>query len=76
MPCHHRFSDQLVPAQQDLQFLFIGTFNPSWDAKKGNNASWFYGRGSNLFWCILSHAFSEPCLIDKDIVYPQKYIKK
>lgn len=65
MPCNHRFQHLLIPKQRDLQFLIIGTFNPSWNAENGDNAEYFYGRKSNQFWCILPHAFYSPCLIDK-----------
>jgi G:T/U-mismatch repair DNA glycosylase len=53
--------------QHDLQLLFVGTFNPAWDGGNKNNAAWFYGRDTNLFWCILPHALYENCLIDKGI---------
>lgn len=66
MPCQHRFHDILIPQQNKLRFLFIGTFNPEWDAANANNANYFYGRASSLFWCILPHAFNENCLIDKE----------
>ncbi len=66
MPCQHRFHDILIPQQDKLRFLFIGTFNPEWDAANANNANYFYGRASSLFWCILPHAFKENCLIDKE----------
>lgn len=66
MPCLHRFHDILIPQQNGLRFLFIGTFNPEWNAANDNNANYFYGRTSNLFWCILPHAFNEICLIDKE----------
>jgi len=65
MSCKHRFYDELDIQSNDLEYLFIGTFNPEWDAKNGNNAVYFYGRETNQFWCILPHAFNENCLIDK-----------
>lgn len=66
MACLHRFHEILIPQQNNLRFLFIGTFNPSWDAANANNANYFYGRASSLFWCILPHAFNQNCLIDKE----------
>lgn len=65
MGCKHRFYDELNIQKTDLEYLFIGTFNPEWNAKNGNNAEYFYGRETNQFWCILPHAFNENCLIDK-----------
>ena len=65
MPCKHRFYSELIPKMKDAEYLFVGTFNPEWDNPNGNNASWFYGRETNLFWCICPHAFNENCLIDK-----------
>lgn len=67
MPCRHRFYDNLIPNQEKIEFLFIGTFNPSWHAPNGNNADYFYGRATNLFWCICPHAFNHNCLVDKGV---------
>lgn len=67
MPCKHRFQEILIPELTELRFLFIGTFNPEWNADNGNNATYFYGRASSLFWCILPHAFNANCLIDMGI---------
>jgi hypothetical protein len=65
MSCPHRFYDQLLQANSSIEYLFIGTFNPSWNAPNDNNADYFYGRATNLFWCICPHAFNENCLVDK-----------
>lgn len=65
MPCQHRFYENLIPNQDPIHFLIIGTFNPCWNAANNNNADYFYGRASNLFWCICPHAFNDNCLIDK-----------
>jgi hypothetical protein len=67
MPCRHRFFDNLIPNQDKVKFLFLGTFNPSWNALNGNNADYFYGRATSLFWCICPHAFNDNCLIDKGL---------
>lgn len=56
MPCIHRFQQDLYPNYK-LKYLFVGTFNPSWDNANRNNASWFYGRENNSFWNILPHVF-------------------
>jgi hypothetical protein len=54
MCCLHRFLDYhaagLFPSW-NVKYLFIGTFNPSWN-KPGNNADYFYGR-SNFMWLLL-----------------------
>lgn len=54
MCCLHRFLDYhsngLFPSW-NVKYLFIGTFNPSWN-KPGNNADYFYGR-SNYMWLLL-----------------------
>lgn len=60
----HRFIKELIPKEEQLKFLFVGTFNPEIE---GNDAKYFYGRETNYFWCILPHAFEEHCLIDKDV---------
>lgn len=67
IPCRHRFYDTLIPNQDKVKFLFVGTFNPNWNAIDGNNADYFYGRKTNLFWCICPHAFNDNCLIDKGL---------
>ncbi len=64
MPCLHRFHKELLP-KHPVELLFIGTFNPVWDVKKGDNPDYFYSRSANQFWCILPHALEQHCLIDK-----------
>lgn len=66
MSCRHRFYNSLIPVENDFEFLVLGTFNPEWNAVSGNNADYFYGRDSNLFWCIVPHAFDELCLINSE----------
>lgn len=56
----HRFKTELGKKQENLKFLFVGTFNPE---IKINKAEYFYGR--NSFWCILPHALNKFCLADK-----------
>jgi len=52
MPCEHRFLNDLIP-NWELEYLFIGTFNPSWNNNNAVQADYFYGRVRNNFWCIL-----------------------
>lgn len=66
VPYHHRFYKLFVPRQKVLRFLLIGTFNPGWDAANDNNANYFYGQASSLFWCIPPRAFNVNCLINKE----------
>jgi len=66
---NHILKGKLIPEQKELEFLFVGTFNPKID---DNQAEYFYERETNYFWCILPHAFDEHCLIDKD---PDEWIK-
>lgn len=65
MPCEHRFIDDLYPDGQ-LKYLFIGTFNPSWDRPRNDNANWFYGRHNNDFWFIMPQVFGHDSLMDRD----------
>lgn len=58
---NHKFHDVLIPKQEELKYLFIGTFNPEYEER--NDAEYFYGR--NSFWCILPHAFGAQCLINE-----------
>jgi hypothetical protein len=72
MPCLHRFHNELLP-NPGIEFLFIGTFNPIWDVKSGDNPDYFYSRQGSLFWCILPHAFRQNCLIDQDRSIKEKF---
>ena len=65
MPCEHRFINDLYPAGQ-LKYLFVGTFNPSWDRPQNDNANWFYGRPYNDFWFIMPQVFGQQSLMDRD----------
>ena len=56
MPCRHRFINDINPLGQ-LKYLFVGTFNPSWDRPQGDDANWFYGRQYNDFWFIMPQVF-------------------
>ena len=56
MACRHRFYDKLSP-DWELEYLFVGTFNPSWDFNNAEQADYFYGRNRNFFWRILPEVF-------------------
>lgn len=54
MPCIHRFygaHDNGLFPNWEIETLFIGTFNPSWD-HPNNNANYFYAR-SPYFWRLI-----------------------
>lgn len=63
MACYHRFiathrnDEFLLFPDWQVDYLFIGTFNPEWDVPNGNNADYFYGR-SAYFWRTLSVFFT------------------
>lgn len=70
MPDHKfRYSDLEVlednPQQGKYHLLVVGTFNA---AIEDNEASWFYGRPENEFWCLLPRMMNEPTLhpVDRD----------
>lgn len=65
MPCEHRFINDLYPGGQ-LKYLFIGTFNPSWDRPQKDNANWFYGRQYNDFWFIMPQVFGQQSLMYRE----------
>jgi G:T/U-mismatch repair DNA glycosylase len=65
MACPHRFINDLYPAGQ-LKYLFVGTFNPSWDRLQNDNANWFYGRQYNDFWFIMPQVFGHQNLMHRD----------
>ena len=60
MSCTHRFENQLIP-NWEIEHLFIGTFNPSWDLNNAGQADYFYGRVRNNFWCILPNGQLVKC---------------
>jgi len=64
MACSHRFLNELIP-DWEIEYLFVGTFNPEWDSPNGNNANYFYGRSTNDFWYILPQVFGGKNLMDK-----------
>lgn len=61
MACDHRFLNLLNPVGK-FKYLFIGTFNPSWNFGNADQADYFYGRGRNYFWTILPAVFNQPDL--------------
>jgi len=70
MPDHiFRYTDleflETNPPQGKYHLLIVGTFNAD---IKGNNATWFYGRPENEFWCLLPRMMNEPTLhpVDRD----------
>lgn len=65
MACRHRFINDLYPNGQ-LKYLFIGTFNPSWDRPQNDNANWFYGRQYNDFWFIMPQVFGKESLMHRN----------
>jgi hypothetical protein len=79
MCCLHRFLDYhkegLFPSWK-VRFLFIGTFNPSWN-RPGENADYFYGRiTSNYMWFLLSRFFKEDGLEDRSVAEKIAFCKR
>ena len=62
MPCHHRYLGLHLPAMLfpdwEIDYLFIGTFNPVWDRPNAINAAYFYGR-SAYFWDLVGIFFED-----------------
>ena len=75
MPCEHRFINELIP-DWELEYLFVGTFNPSWNINNAIQADYFYGRNTNNFWCILPRVFGGENLKYSNRETKVKYIKK
>lgn len=72
MPDHKfRYSDleplENNPPEGNFHLLVVGTFNA---AKEGNEASWFYGRPENEFWCLLPRMMNAPTLHPVDRYEP------
>lgn len=70
MPDHlFRYTDlehlENNPPQGKYHLLVVGTFNA---AIEGNEATWFYGRPENEFWCLLPRMMKKPTLhpVDRD----------
>ena len=74
MSCTHRFENQLIP-NWEIEHLFIGTFNPSWDLNNAVQADYFYGRVRNNFWCILPRVFGGDNLKHCDLARKLEYIQ-
>ena len=74
MSCTHRFENQLIP-NWEIEHLFIGTFNPSWDLNNAVQADYFYGRIRNNFWCILPIIFGGDNLKHSNLAAKLDYIK-
>ncbi len=64
MSCPHRFINDLMP-DWSIDYLFVGTFNPSWDRPNKPNANWFYGRPTNDFWYIMPQVFGLDSLMHR-----------
>src|SRR5687767_10938197 len=73
MYCHHRFynyhqnilNSELFP-DWTLKYLFIGTFNPSWNNSNANNADYFYSRSTYL-WEIITRFFNHSSLKNSSV---------
>ena len=74
MPCEHRFLNELIP-NWELEYLFIGTFNPAWNNNNAVQADYFYGRIRNNFWCILPKVFGDENLKNQNKEVKLNYIK-
>jgi len=59
-----------------LQYLFVGTFNPSWDNPNGNNANWYYGRRTNDFWYIMPQVFGHQSLMPRQFRTNPDFLRK
>lgn len=53
----HKFLNNEIPP--DTEILVVGTFNPE---IPGNAANFFYSRGQNVFWELMSAIFEEKCV--------------
>ncbi len=57
MKMKHKFLNNEIPP--DTEILVVGTFNPE---IPGNAANFFYSRGQNVFWELMSAIFEEKCV--------------
>jgi len=73
MPCEHRFINDLYPSWP-LKYLFVGTFNPTWNRPQNDNANWFYGRRYNDFWFIMPQVFGYQSLMHRTFRTNRKYL--
>lgn len=76
MACEHRFlkTGDLFP-HWEIEYLFVGTFNPEWDKPNGNNAKYFYGRSTNDFWYIMPCVFQHKSLMSKNYREDKELLK-
>ena len=73
MSCEHRFLNELIP-DWEIEHLFIGTFNPSWNKNNSIQSNYFYGRIRNNFWCILPQVFGGNNLKNEKLETKYDYI--
>lgn len=76
---HRFFKEDQIP-DWDVEYLFVGTFNPEWNRKDQNNANYFYGRYTNDFWYIMPQVFYKDNLMDKkyreDKIFLKSFLKE
>ncbi len=75
MPCRHRFYNLLIP-DWEIEYLFVGTFNPEWNYNNAEQADYFYGRRRNNFWCILPNVFGDESLKHQELLFKLDYINQ
>ena len=75
MACRHRFYDKLSP-DWELEYLFVGTFNPSWDFNNAEQADYFYGRNRNFVWRIVPEVFKNESLKNNHLIDKIEYLRK
>tara|TARA_Y100001978_G_scaffold58783_1_gene52932 strand:+ start:1000 stop:1569 length:570 start_codon:yes stop_codon:yes gene_type:complete len=61
-----KYSEFYLPTWQ-LDYLFIGTFNPEF----GEKVSYYYGRKTNYFWKIISEIFKIKIDVNNEMFFKQ-----
>ncbi|HQZ26012.1 MAG TPA: hypothetical protein PLD18_12000, partial [Flavobacterium sp.] len=65
----------LIP-DREIEYLFVGTFNPEWNYNNAQQADYFYGRVRNNFWCILPKVFGDESLKYEELIFKLDYINQ
>jgi hypothetical protein len=81
MSCPHRFlgkhiAHSLFP-HWEFEYLFIGTFNPSWTFPKGQSAAYFYGRTrNNYYWDLVPEIWSNQKMRRSNSIAWEQFIQQ
>ncbi len=81
MACQHRFygmhqPESLLP-DWDIDYLFVGTFNPVWVLEGNQQAAYFYGRTqNNYFWKLVAQLWHGDLLPGTGLMHWLRFLQE